>query len=93
MLNSYKMSKQLPVYDINYPGGGPQRPVTISDSSPVYSTYSGNLIGYGPLTTGVKCDAPIGHPNYGKDYHVVEYNPANNTYMAHFAGAPSSSKR
>ena len=28
-------------------------------------------------------DAPYGQPNYGKPFHVIEYNPANNSYMMH----------
>ncbi len=78
------MPKHVPVYNLNVPGGGPQTPVAILSNTPVYSSYTGNLIGYGPLQTGVRCDAPIGNPNFNKNYHVVEYNPANQTFMAHF---------
>lgn len=55
----------------------------INQDTPVYSSYTGNLIGNGPLTYGIPTDAPKGYPNYGTNYHVIEYNPANNSYMAH----------
>jgi len=73
----------LPIFSLNVPGGGPQQPVSMTNTTPVYSSYTGNLIGYGPMNYGVKTDAPVGHPNYGTNYHVIEYNPANKSYMAH----------
>jgi hypothetical protein len=75
--------KTVPVHNLNVPNGGPQNPITIPSNAPVHSSYTGNLLGYGPQPTGVKCDAPRGHPNYGKDFHVIEYNPANNSWMEH----------
>jgi len=30
---------------------------------------------------GTVCDAPFGHKDYGKIYHVIEYNEANGSYM------------
>ena len=75
---------------MNVPGGGPQgSPIIIPDNQPVYSSYTGELIGYGPTGRGVISDAPIGHPNYGKDFHVVEYNEVNGSYMAHYCPSPS----
>ena len=73
----------LPVYDLNVPNGGPQQPVSIGQNDPVYSTYTGNLVGYGPQPTGVRCDAPQDHPNYGKDYRVIVQNPVTGTFMMH----------
>lgn len=81
MSNNY-----VPVYNINIPGGGPQLPIVIPSDAPVYSSYTGNLVGYGPQQKFVKCDAPQGHPNYGKNFHVIEYNPANDSFMEHGFG-------
>lgn len=76
----------VPVWSINVPFGGPQvNQIELSTETPVYSTYTGNLIGYGPIPKGVISDAPPGHPNHGKPFHVVEYNPANQTFMVHYA--------
>jgi len=74
----------VPVYNLNIPGGGLQGPpMVISPITPVYSSYTGNLVGYGPLEKGTPNDAPKGHPNYNKSFHVVEFNPVNQSYMAH----------
>jgi hypothetical protein len=74
---------QIPVYNINVPYGGMQQPAFVSADTPVFSSYTGNLIGHGMINHGMRNDAPIGHGNYGKSFHVIEYNPANNSYMAH----------
>lgn len=74
----------VPVFNLNVPGGGSQKPPpVIQSNTPIYSSYTGNFITYGPLQKGVMTDAPMGNPNYGKPFHVVEYNPCNDTYMAH----------
>lgn len=73
----------VPVHNINVPNGGPQQPMTIPSDAPVYSSYTGNLVGYGPQRFGVRSDAPIGHSNYGQNFHVIVHNPANNSYMEH----------
>lgn len=73
----------IPVFNLNVPNGGPQQSVVVGNNTPVYSSYTGNLIGHGPIPYGVKTDAPIGHPNHGKPFHVIEFNPVNKTYMAH----------
>jgi len=79
------MTKNIPVHNINVPNGGTaQFAPPITDSTPVYSSYTGNLVGYGGVAYGTRCDAQVGQVNYGKDYHAVIYNPANDTYMAHF---------
>lgn len=78
------MSKSnIPVFNLNVPGGGNQAPVKILSDTPVYSSYTGEKISTGPIAKGTICDAPKSSPNYGKPFHVVEYNPANNTFMAH----------
>lgn len=77
------MSKHVPVYSINVPNGGIQQSVTVNNNTPIYSSYTGNLIGYGGIQIGTPNDAPSGHPNYGKSFHVIEYNPANNSFMGH----------
>lgn len=82
--------KTIPTFDINTPGGGEQKTVNITKDDPVYSSYTGNLIGYGPIGYGVRTDAPLGHPNYGKSYHVIEHVSVNNSWMAH---NPSYGKR
>lgn len=78
------MSSYLPVKRLNIPNGGNQgSDLSVPDNEPTYSSYTGNLIGYGNIPRGTTCDAPEGHANFGKDFHVVEYNEANNSYMAH----------
>lgn len=78
--------KFLPVYNINIPGGGMQPDISLPFDAPVYSSYTGELITYGPVNRGIMTDAPIGHPNYSKPFHVVEYNPVNQTFMMHGMG-------
>ena len=77
------MPQYVPCFSLNVPNGGPQQPVGITKETPIYSSYTGRLIGYGPLKFGTPTDAPIGHKNHGTDFHVVEYNPCNGSYMAH----------
>ena len=78
------MSKNhLPTFCINVPNGGYQQTVTIGPNEPVYSQYTGNLIGYGPMNFGVPNDAPKGNPQYGGVYHVINKNPCNNSWIAH----------
>jgi hypothetical protein len=77
------MSNNIPVYNINVPYGGVQQSAFVYSDTPIFSSYTGNFIGNGPIGWGVRNDAPQGHSNYGKPFHVIEYNPANNSYMAH----------
>ncbi len=77
------MSKYIPSYNINIPNGGEQKSVIVGPSDSIYSSYSGDFISHGPLLKGTPNDAPHSHPNYGKPFHVIEYNPCNNSYMAH----------
>lgn len=82
-MSSTENSNSLPVFSLNVPGGGQQQPVTIQPNTPIYSSYTGDLIGYGNQPYGVKCDAAPSHKNYGKDFHVIDYNPANGSHMMH----------
>lgn len=75
-------NKHIPCFPVNIPNGGPQKPpMMIPTGQPVYSDYTGNLIGMGPIPYGVRCDAPITNKNYGKDFHGVLY--VNGYYVAH----------
>lgn len=76
--------KNIPVYDLNVPNGGPQAPISITKDQPIYSSYTGNLVSWGPIPYGTISDAPVGHSNYKKPFHVIEYNPVNRSFMTHF---------
>jgi hypothetical protein len=77
-------TENIPVYDMNEPNAGPQKPAIISNDTPVYSCYTGKLIGYGSIKKySIKTDAPFGSPNYDKYFHVIQYNPANGSWMSH----------
>ena len=79
----------IPVWNINTPSGGFQGPpMTISPNQPVYSSYTSNFISNGPIPYGTPGDAPIGHKNHGKNFHVIAYNPVNGSYMVHGSGMP-----
>lgn len=74
----------VPTFNINVPNGGMQGPrIVIPQNQPVFSSYTGKFVTNGPVPYGVQCDAPIGNPNYGKNFHVVEFNPVNRSFMAH----------
>lgn len=77
------MSEYLTVYNLNVPGGGVQKSITVSPSTKVYSSYTGEHVWIGPMPKNIKTDVPFLHPNHGKNYHVIEYNPANTSYMVH----------
>jgi hypothetical protein len=81
-----KKTYHIPSYDLNAPDAGPQKPVYITHATPIHSSYTSKLIGYGPMLNNIINDAPPGHPNYGKTYHVIERNPVNDSYMAHGFG-------
>jgi hypothetical protein len=85
-----KKSGYIPAFNINTPHAGPQGPpLTVPPDQPVYSSYTSNLIGYGPIPWGTPTDAPIENVHYGKDFHVIEYVPANDSWMAHHADSSS----
>ena len=79
----------LPAFDINTPYGGDQIPAPpITKETVIYSSYTGKPVAVGGVKWGTPGDAPKSHPNYGKDFHVVEYNPVNSSYMVHRTSAP-----
>lgn len=71
----------VPAYYIGAPHT-PGHAITISPNTPVYSSYSGDLIGYGPIKWNTANDAPVHHEKHGQSYHVVEMD-SNGNYMAH----------
>jgi len=44
--------RNIPVFDLNVPNGGLQKPIVIPNDAPVHSSYTGTLIGYGPQPMG-----------------------------------------
>ena len=75
----------IPVFPIGIPNTGiPALPPPITQDTPVYSAYTTNLIGYGPIPWGTPNDAPVGNKQHGGIYHGIVYNPCNNSYMAHY---------
>lgn len=87
MKNQYIINyvkKCIPVYDINKPFGGIQKPAPpLKKNTVIYSTYTGKPVRQGGIPYGTVTDAPPGHPNYKKDFHVIEYVEAYESYMAH----------
>ncbi len=84
-------NRYVPVHNINVPGGGKHPYVPqITKSTPVHSSYTGDLVQFGNIVIGTPHDAPPGTPNYGGNYHVIIYNPENRSYMAH--AAPSQQR-
>lgn len=78
----------IPVHSINVPGGGIQQPPPqITHTTKIYSSYTGNFVQYGPILRNTRCDAQPWQKNYGKNYHVIQYNEANGQFMVH--GAPN----
>src|SRR3989338_1842808 len=87
------MSKFIPCYEIPLPNSNIQKSqITIKNDEPVYSCYTSQLIGYGPIPYGTKTDALPIHNGYGKDYHVVEliYGKNGQYYSAHRVNNPSN---
>lgn len=77
-------STYIPVHRMATPGSGIPAPVSVTQSTPIYSSYTGEFIQYGPILCGsVINDAPESHFNYDKPYRVINYNPINDTFMAH----------
>lgn len=75
--------KYVPCFNLNVPNGGPQQQTFLKSTDPVFSLYTGDFICNGPLPKGMPTDAQRGMNGYGKNFHVIEYNPANQTFMAH----------
>ncbi len=72
----------IPVINLGSPGAYYQPAPPVTQNTPVYSTFTGHQIGYGPIPVGTRNDAPQGHYGYGQNYHTVMYNPANGAHMA-----------
>ena len=81
--NSKNIVKNVPVYDAGAPYRT-QQPVYLPVTAPVHIVYSGKVISYGPVPVGTPCDAPFGHANYGKDFHVI--NNVRGDWMIHGFG-------
>lgn len=82
-MSYYGSKKYIPSYNLNIPYGGPQKPIIVGQNDVVYSSYTGLPIGIGPVLQGRINDAPLGHPKYNKKWRVVEFNPVNQSWMAH----------
>ena len=73
----------IPAFNLNVPYGGLQGPPLIVPSDqPVFSSYTGNLIGIGPIPNNIRTDAPKGCYGHGQNFHVIE-RTSNNEWMAH----------
>ena len=73
----------IPVFSSNYPNGGKQKQVFLNNETPVFSSYTGAKIVYGPISRHTKTDAIYGQSGYKKDYRVIVYNELNSSWMAH----------
>jgi hypothetical protein len=65
--------------EVGIPGGNSLR---ISPSTPIYSSYTGEIIGYGCIQYNTSTDVATGN-GVGKVYHAVECNPITGTCLAH----------
>jgi hypothetical protein len=72
----------LPIYNPNISNSGPQKPISISNTTQTYSSHTENFIGRGPFSHGIKTNPTKSHYKNGLDYHVIEFNPVNNSYIA-----------
>ena len=76
--------KNIPVFDGGAPGVPQRQNMTIGPDDPVYSVYTGEVVGYGNIPVGTPGDAPVGHHNHGKDFHAIQFY--NDAYMIHGFG-------
>ncbi|AQN67972.1 hypothetical protein [Saudi moumouvirus] len=72
--------KYIPAYNID---GTNTEILSVPDDIPVYSMYTGNIIGFGNILWGTLTDAPIGHKKHGEKFYVIVYNPEYNMWLAH----------
>lgn len=63
--------------------GMPSPAPSPSQTTPVYSSYTQKLIGYGPIPFGTPNDAPSSSKQFGGNFRVVEWCPIINIYRAH----------
>ena len=75
-------NKNIPNHNMVPPGNGAAPKKTIQETEPVYSVYTGEQVWTGPMPYGIRCDAPKSDPNYGKNYHAIQYIPAEVPYWA-----------
>lgn len=59
--------------------------IDISSSTPIYSHYTGKLIGYGSIPQGTICDAPHGNSHYCLKYAII-FCDENRNYEAFAVG-------
>jgi hypothetical protein len=71
----------LPAYDLGEPGRPGGHSIEIKSDDIIYSTYTGEQVAVGPVKKGMKCDAPKGHKNYKKKFHVIERDAKGNLMM------------
>ena len=65
--------------------GKASKKVQPAGNDKMVSAYTGKTIGSGPVKYGTRCDAPPGHPNYGKDYHGgIRHPNSKSTFVLHF---------
>ena len=75
--------KYIPVYHGGKKGKLQPKPPKITKDTPIISVYSGKEIGKGNIPYGTPTDATQNQPNYGKNFHVINYNYADKTFYAH----------
>jgi len=82
-MNSYNNRPGfIPVFNINVANGGIQQPAHLTDSDPVYSSYTGKFIGYGHIPRGTSSDAIEGQSGFNKPFHCITQN-SNGDFMTH----------
>nr|WBF70299.1 hypothetical protein [Megavirus caiporensis] len=74
-------NKHIPVYDIYYCDKNDL--LTVPKNEPVYSMYTGNIIGFGPIDINIMTDVDPEHPKYGITFFVIAHDPINYTWVAH----------
>ncbi|AYV82148.1 MAG: hypothetical protein Homavirus11_4 [Homavirus sp.] len=75
----------LPLKNIGEPNGVSPTPPPppITPTTPIYSSYTQQFVQFGQILKGTISDDLPGGKNHNKPFHVVEYNPANESYMVH----------
>ena len=73
----------VPVHNKNVPHGGIPKVPPFSQKTHIYSSYTGELVGHGPIPWGTISDAPIGHKRHNLPYHGIIYDPCDDSFMIH----------
>ena len=76
--------KNIPVYHGGKIGIMQPNPPPLTSTTPIVSVYSGNVVAHGGIPWGTPNDAVKGQPNYGGNFHVINYNYADGNYYAHY---------